>query len=274
MEDGSVRQTASGVYVLAAVAPSWEQSLAVAQSSGGGHGAVSHRSAGRLHRIDGLLTTLAVELSSTRRLKVADAIVHQVAPLGSCDLVTIGPFLVTNLARTLCDLGAILSEDDLERAVDSARRSGISLRWLRETAQRLHRPGQRGTNAIFAQLAAVDPNQEVRGSWFERVVERMLDDPRIPPLVRQYEIRTPAGVFVARPDLAIPSIKLAIEAHSREFHFGRAAEGSDEDRDNELADLGWDTRYLGYQSTRRPQATADQLAVAIATRVAQLGVTT
>jgi hypothetical protein len=269
---GAVIEPIPGVLVLTSVTPSWEQRLAVACAARNGLGMASFRSSGRLHWLDGLQSTDLIEISSTKRLAVTGALVHQVTALDRCDRTTINGIPTTSLARTLCDLASVLSTDELERALDSARRWGISLRWLRETAERLHRPGQRGTNAIFAQLAAIDPSREVRGSWFERVVEAMLADPRIPPLVRQFEVLNDMEEVVARPDLAIPSIKLAIEAHSREFHFGRAAESSDEDRDNALAHLGWDTRYLGYQSTRRPEATADQVAAVVATRAAQLGV--
>jgi hypothetical protein len=185
-------------------------------------------------------------------------------------VVRINGIWTTNLARTLCDLASVVEADALERAVDAARRSGISLLWLRQTALRLHRPGQRGTNAIFAQLDAIDPTHEVRGSWFEKLVKVLLVDPRIPPLAEQFDVRDASGDVVARPDLAIPSIRLAIEAHSRQFHFGRAAEWVDEDRDHRLAVLGWDTLYLGYQSTRRPEATAELVATAVAVRTAQL----
>ena len=97
----------------------------------------------------------------------------------------------------------------------------------------------------------------MRGSWFEKAVELMLVDLRISALARQYVVRDRGGRLVAVVDLAIPSLRLAIEGHSREFHFGRAAEGSDEDRDHRLAAVGWDTTYLGYQSTRRPAETVE-----------------
>jgi len=60
---------------------------------------------------------------------------------------------------------------------------------------------------------------------------------------------------VARFDLAMPDVRLGLEAHSREFHFGRDAEHRDEDRDHRIAALGWDTLYLGFAATRRPERT-------------------
>ena len=43
-------------------------------------------------------------------------------------------------------------------------------------------------------------------------------------------------------------------------HFGRAAEGRDEDRDHRLSAVGWDVTYLGFESTRRPADTVELVA--------------
>jgi hypothetical protein len=254
------------VFAFTSVRPSWAQSLAAAQLAGGGHGFSSHRASARLHELDGFERVELTELSSTRRLKVDGAIVHRVVALDRCDIVEILGIPTTGLARTLCDLGSVVGPDLLERALDSARRAGVNLRWVRETAERLHRPGQAGTAAILRLLNAVQHGATVRGSWFERLVELMLDDPRIPPFVRQFEVRDAAGHFVARPDLAIPSLKFGIEAHSRQFHFGRLPEGADEDRDHRFVRIGWDVMYLGYQSTQRPAATLELVVSAVEER--------
>lgn len=266
LASATLRECRPGVLVFTAVAPRWQQDLAAAQAAGGGHGVVSFRSGARLHRLDGFRDDPALDLCSTRRLKVPGASTHVVRELEVPDLVDIGPFRTTGLARTLCDLGSVVSGDRLERALESARRRDVNLQWVRHTAERLHRPGQSGTAALLRQLEAIDPTQQVRGSWFECTIELMLKDLRIPPLIRQFEVTDAHGRFVARPDLAIPSLRFAIEGHSREFHFGRAAEGRDEDRDHRLAVIGWDVMYLGYRSTRQPAATIELVAQAVAAR--------
>ncbi len=82
-------------------------------------------------------------------------------------------------------------------------------------------------------------------------------DPRLPEVVPQYEILDASGRFVARVDLAIPSVRLGLEAHSRRFHFGPEAESLDEQRDVRVAACGWELLYLGWHSTKRPSVVAE-----------------
>jgi hypothetical protein len=157
---------------------------------------------------------------------------------------------VTSLARTLADLGSVVGADQVERALDDARRRGTSLRWLRETATRLHRPGQSGTKTLLVLLEHAEG--DVRGSWFEKLVEDCLRCGDLPPLVRQHRVRDDRGRIAGILDLAFPTIKLGVEAHSRQFHFGRTVERRDEDRDHRLARLGWEVLYVGWQGAKRP----------------------
>ena len=48
-------------------------------------------------------------------------------------------------------------------------------------------------------------------------------------------------------------VRLGIEAHSRQFHFGPRAERADERRDNRFSRVGWDLVYLGYYDPTRPE---------------------
>ena len=106
-------------------------------------------------------------------------------------------------------------------------------------------------------------------SWFEELLRRLLDHPDIPAIVPQYVVTTDAGVFVARIDLAIPSIRLGIEGHSRDFHFGPVREAADEDRDLRVATCGWELIYLGWYAQRRPAEVADLIAKVCRARLQQ-----
>lgn len=222
----------------------WPQPIMAAVLAGGPGVVASHRAAAALHGLDGCEPGM-LELSSVgRRLRLRGVIAHRVASLPRSDRHTVDGVPCTGVARTLADLGSIVSDDAVQRAFDDARRRGTSLVWLRRTATRLHRPGQHGTRVLLDLLDAV--SGPPRGSWFEQLVERCLLSPRLPAIERQWTVRDARGRFVARLDLAMPAIRLGVEAHSRRFHFGAAAEAADERRDLKLAALGWEVLYVGW----------------------------
>lgn len=168
-------------------------------------------------------------------------------------MLTVDSIPCTGLARTLVDLGSVVHAPLLvRRALTDARRRGTSLRWVRETAERLHRPGQRGTGVLLRQLAAIPFEGRVPASWFEELLALCLADRDLPEIVPQYEIRDESGCIVALTDIGIPAVRLGLEGHSRQFHFGPDAEALDEDRDLRAATCGWELLYLGWYATRRP----------------------
>ena len=113
----------------------------------------------------------------------------------------------------------------------------------------------------------------MRGSWFQRLLKECLASPRIPGLVEEYDIYSAAGEHVARVDLAVPAIRLGIEAHSRRFHTGPAAERDDQYRDNRAAEAGWDLRYVGYEATTKtPRRVRAMIERIVARRALDLGV--
>ncbi len=252
---GVLDEPAPGVLRSAAVAPTWRQQLRLATLVGAGRGVASHRAAAALHRLDGYEPTI-VEASVSRplHLRLPGAVTHEVSRLEPGDLLAVDGIPCTGLARTLADLGSVVPPDAVERALDDARRRGINRRWLRDTAIRLHRPGQAGTGVLLALLDQADADPAVRGSWFEKLVEDCLISAELPPLFRQHWVYDERRRLVAILDLGFPRIKLGVEAHSRKFHFGRVAELRDEDRDHRLARLGWEVLYVGWQGTKRPQA--------------------
>jgi very-short-patch-repair endonuclease len=233
--------------------------------------AASHRAASALSRLDGFPRDV-LEVSGPRgtRLIGIEAEVHEVGSLPRSDLIVVEGIVTTGLARTLADLGAVVSRDEVEKALDDFQRRGYSLRWAQETAARLHRPGQEGTGVLLELLGERAPGYRVRGSWFERVVERLLAISRLPPLVRQHEVFDDQG-RIGQVDLAMPDIRLGIEAHSRQFHFGPRAERADERRDNRFSRVGWDLVYLGYYDPTRPEIMVKVVVDVAERRIADLG---
>jgi hypothetical protein len=244
-----------GVLQLNGSPSNWHQRLVLVTLSAGGHAVASHRSAARLHRLDGFEACELLEVSvvrGRRRPSSESAITHQVAALDNCDLVTVDGIRCTGLARTVADLGAVCEARTVRRALTDLRRRGASLRWVHLTAERLHRPGQRGTGVLLRQLAAIPYEGRVPDSWFEELLALCLADPDLGPVVPQFPIRNAAGRIVARTDIGLTSVRLGLEAHSRKFHFGPDAEPLDEQRDLRAATCGWELLYLGWYATYRP----------------------
>ena len=252
--------------------PSWHQRVIGAVLDHPGTVA-SHTTAARLDGVDGFEVIDDIELSVLRPrvVRIPGVTVHRVTQLDACGIVRWGPVRCTNRARTLCDLGASTEPLMVERALDDAVRRGASVRWIRSTADRLHGPGRPGTRHPLAALGRLERGGRVRDSWFEKLVELCLDDPTIGHFERQYELRDDRGRHVARFDLAVPEVKLGIEAHSREHHFGAENEASDEHRDNAAGVEAWDVMYLGYESVQSPSAVRDLVVARVRARRRLIG---
>lgn len=249
-----------GVLSMAGSRPTWRERTAAATLAGGCGAVASHRSAARLHGLDGFTRCDAVEISVSRTHRwrhVETAICHHVTPFEPSDLVSVDAIACTGLARTLADLGAVVERSEVRRALIDARRRNVSLRWLHDTVDRLHRPGPTGTGVLMRELAMIPSEGRVSDSWFEELVAQIVADPSLPPIERQFEVRRADGTLVARIDVAMPSIRLGLEAHSRQFHFGPDAEPLDEQRDLAAAACGWELAYLGWYVTKRPAEVVD-----------------
>ena len=152
----------------------------------------------------------------------------------------------------MADLGSTESADRVWQALISARRlHRVNPLWLQQTAVRVHRPGQSGTGVLLSALRRWSSEGALPDSWFEELLQRLVDHPHIPPTQLQYVLNTDDGTFVARLDLAIPAARLGLEARSRKFHFGPINETADEDRDLRAAQVGWEVLYLGWYAHRR-----------------------
>lgn len=249
-------------------APAWKHLCAGSTLKGA---SASHRAAARLHRSEGLENTTVLETSSEAAgSRLVGVVRHQVSSLPRSDLVVIDGIRCTGFARTLTDLGSVVEVDVVERAFDDAIRRGVNPRWLRETAERLRRPGQAGPLVLLSLLDAFEKRGTVRGSWFEKLLELALAHPELEDIVIQHRLERADGSHVATFDLAVPDAKLAIEAHSRKHHFTEADESSDEFRDHDASVEGWDVMYLGYIATRRPQQALQMALDRVRTRRALL----
>lgn len=251
---GHLIEPTPGVLTVVGAPDTWRQRLTVATMACNGSGAAGYRSAAVLHGADGyqeppergLVELLAKDNRHYRGLNV----VLHTGPFSPEDLTVVDGIPCTTIARTLCDLGSVEPVHRVRVAFEWAWRNGVSLTWLQRTVDRLHRPGQRGTGVLQRLLVEARRHERPTESGLEVELACILDD--IPGLVRQFEVFDPAGAFVARVDFAVPDVRLAIEAHSRRYHFGPQAEARDLDRHQRLTQCGWTTLYVTKRDMNNP----------------------
>lgn len=256
-----------GVLVVVGSPPTWRQQVYVATLASRGAGVAGFRSAAALHPFDGYSSGPVELLLPSGRRQHLDGIVHHRGPMGpehSLDFTEVDGIPCTGVARTLCDLGSVDSRERVRMAFESAWRNGYSLTWMRQTAERLHRPGQRGTSVLLRLLDSVETRQSPTESALEVVVERALAG--ISGVVRQFSIFDPEGRFVARTDFAIPDLKIAIEAHSRRFHFGSERADHDSAREAVMQAEGWIVRYITAAQARNSRVLNRSIQALVAAR--------
>jgi hypothetical protein len=225
--------------------------MAIATLSTGG--TASHRAAARLHQMDGPWGDV-IELTVVRNRRVSSEwVVHRVGTLGKDDLITVDGIQVTTLARTLCDLGAVVDDDVVEQALDDVLRRGVSQQWIERTLERVDRPGPSGTAALRRVLRRADRSGPIPDSMFERLIERTCVEAGLPQPERQIPVRDASGALVAVLDAGWPDRLVASEAQSERWHGGARGAQRDLDRHNLLTAMGWRMLYATWADVLDPR---------------------
>jgi very-short-patch-repair endonuclease len=201
---------------------------------------------------------------NSRRIDLPGVIVRR-GSIDPADVVEVDGIRCTGIARTLCDLGDVETPAQLKLAFEWAWRSGHSLGWIEQTAERLaglRTPGPKRVLALVDRARGTVPTE----SALEVKVEEVIGS--LPGIVRQHEIRRRTGEFLARVDFAIPPLKIAIEAHSRERHFTSEAIDADGAREADMQAEGWIVRFVTDAHRRRPDRLRSSLLALIAARAA------
>ena len=217
----------------------------MAATLAGGGSYASHRAAACLHELDGFAEPQPIEVTVARGRYPTrpDLMLHRWTGPELKDYTKIDSIAVSGVATTLAQLGAVVHRRKVEQALDDALRRGYSLRWIQETAERLHRPGPTGTGVLLRLLRDPARQQAIADSVFERTTARLLAHSGLPPPVLQHPVRLGNG-RTAHVDIAWPDIRWGIECHSRRYHFGPSRAAADHDRDHQLAMAGWQVAYL------------------------------
>jgi very-short-patch-repair endonuclease len=269
VRDGHLSEPVPGVLVVAGSPPSWLQRLEVATLASKAAGVAGTRASAGLFGMDDYGPgPLELLVPNPRRIALPGLVQHR-GPMSASDLTVVEGIRTTNIARTLCDLGNVDPIERVNLAFEWAWRRGVSLRWIEQTAQRLDVPNRSGPRMVLELIARARDHRVPTASVLEIEVERVIDS--LPGVVRQYEVRRADGSLVGRVDFAIPALKIAIEGHSRRFHFGVAPENSDADREEEMHAEGWIVRFITKAQARRPVELGASLRALVAARLEVLG---
>lgn len=224
--------------------------LRIALCAVGGDAAISHVSAGRVHRlpgVDGLpgfwrpRAHVDITVPRTRSVRAHSGVELHRHDLESREVVEIAGLPVTSLMRTVLDLLLTQPPELTVVVLDSLLASG------RFTAEHLHRLGLRtrgrhGVRRAQQALAMCDARSESPLESLSRI--RFVRRGLVPSAI-QYEVKNEAGRLVARSDFGFgePRPWVLGEADGLSIHDVRDARVRDARREEQV-------RLLGYQVVR------------------------
>lgn len=227
-----------GVYRFRGSTVTWSQKAMGALLAAGPGSVLSHRTAAFLFKLDGVSDKppFLVDVSTKGGpfLALDQVRHHRVA--GTPPTETVRGLTATSLARTLVDLAGVLTERDLEKALDSARRSRSLLpEQLKQYVATIshRRPGL----ALLLELLA--SRSSPRDSSFEVDVFKELDARGLPKPVPGFSIYDDQGKYVMKADAAWKDQKVALHMDSYHYHHHRERFERDARQRNALALLKW-----------------------------------
>ena len=211
---------------------------------------VSHRAAAALHGFDGFRRE-PIELTSDRSRRGAAGpwTVHTAGRLELIDRVRVDGFPATSASRTIIDLAGTASVAELERAIDSAVRDGLtSPLFLSRQLERLRGRGRRGVVLLDELLVDSGGHSDLERRFLALV--RLAGLPR--PTCQRVFRRDRATL--ARVDFSFEPRPVIVEVSGRRGHSSDAERARDAQRRNELQHLGFVVLEFTNQQVRRDPA--------------------
>ncbi len=257
-KSGLYVRTQPNVVRLAGAPVTWEQRVLAACMAAGVGAAASHRSAAVLWALRGFeQAPVEVTVPADRCPRLHDVVLHRRSPDA---LTTRRGIPVTSPAATLLVLGAVVSPDRFESAVEDAiLRRLTTVERLAEMVERHGRPGRSGVAALRRVLEERGAGAAATESVLEDRMAGLLRQAGIDDFERQYQV---GGV---RLDFACPARKLGVEVQGLAFHSGADDLQRNCRKLNRLLALGWRILQFTWADIRyRPDDVLAQLAMAMA----------
>ena len=204
----------------------------------------SHRCAGRLLRLEGMNRAPIEIVTTSRRRRVSDVLVHEVSAIPPVDEWQYGAVPMTNPGRIALDLCGVLTWEESEAALEELLMRNIgSLARMRWQLQTFGGHGVRGS-AFLGRFLSERPRGYVPlKSQLELRVRRTLQAARIREPLYEHPVRLSTG-WIVHPDFCWPDKMTAIEAESYRWHGGRAAWERDIERYEALRRDGWTVIHI------------------------------
>ncbi len=251
---------APGVYAVSSSPPSWERKISAAVLSRP-RAIVGGRTAAYLHGFPGFAKSrpmIIVPRSGNARSPIAQ--VMRSAFFKSIGTTRISGFLVTTAAETLLTLAADLDHSRLESIVEDCLLTGrVTVDDFEPIYDRIAGGRVAGSGQLREILSdhSAD-NLDIDSTYLERLLGRVLADPRIPGSVREHEVAI--GGRPSRVDAFIPAWNMHVEADGRRWHAKVRDFDSDRSRDNALAVQGIQVVRLTYSMLKDdPEGCIDTL---------------
>lgn len=255
-----------GVFFIGGTRPTWESRLAAAVASAGDRAAASGRGAGAHYALDGCRKG-PVEVISESLIARAPFRCHHTNFLPPHHVRMKDGIRTTSVARTIFDLGGLVTGSILQRAgTDALRRKLTSLGEIRAVLNELAASGRNGTCATRDFLEHYDPRLSLTANEFEAALFRILMKTGLPLPIPQQPVFDERGRIV-RVDFLYPALRIVIEADGFTFHNDPWAVSRDQDRRNRLTTDGWLVLVFTWDMvTFRPDELVKQIAKAVRAR--------
>ena len=225
-----------------------------------GPGAVlSFASCGALHEIRPSSATLIDVTTPGRVGRRRDGLrIHPAATIVPSDLTVVAGIPCTTIARTICDLAGVVSQDATEYMVHRAQAKRVFVRAEVEAIVR-RSPSRRGTRALRRILSISDRSEDEVRSGLERLMLRICRTSGLPQPEVDHWIALPDGGGY-EVDFCWPDRGLVVEVDSRRFHDTDRGFENDRLRDRRLALAGWRVvRFTERDLCERPDDVERQL---------------
>lgn len=238
------------VFGIGGAPRTWEQQLVAAVLSLGPSAVVSHRAAAALHGFDGYdRRPIEVTLPRSGRGTTGPWTVHTTRRLQLIDRVRVDGLPATSASRTIIDLAGTASVSELERAIDSAVRDGLtSPVFLSRQLARLRGRGRRGVVLLDELLLDSGGHSDLERRFLALVRSAGLPRPTCQRIFRR------DGTTLARVDFSFEPCPVIVEVAGRRGHSSNAERARDAQRRNELQHLGFVVLEFTNEQVRRHPA--------------------